>query len=218
VPRSRRQKQLLSWLPAAILVLIIAGVVFTTIAVQNSWWAEEDPVASSDQRAADGSSKLSDAGLDYVNVEGVLRVRIGEGALPTTRIGLGADEEKTGEFRRPVKAVIAAGDEVYVVNEVETMRAVAKGGELTSLTLGVGQALPWSSAVGTVQGLASEFGWNQDEIAAWEQQISDFTRDHADGTFTAEVTATDAATITGTVAFDRASGYTTLSISFAPPS
>jgi hypothetical protein len=49
-------------------VLIIAGVVFTTIAVQNSWWAEEDPVASSDQRAADGSSKLSDAGLDYVNV------------------------------------------------------------------------------------------------------------------------------------------------------
>ena len=216
--RTRRHAQLLSWLPAAILLVVIGGVVFTTIAVQNSWWAQDDPVASSDQRASDGSSKLSDAGLDYVNVEGVLRVRLGDGALPTTRIGLARDEEKTGEFRRPVKAVIAAGDEVYVVNEVESMHAVAKGGRLSSLTLGVGQALPWSSAVGTVQGLASEFGWNQDEIAAWEQQISDFTRDHTEGTFTAAVTATDAATITGTVAFDRASGYTTLSIAFAPKS
>ncbi|WP_241245786.1 hypothetical protein [Microbacterium sp. 4R-513] len=213
---SRRQK-LLSWLPAAILLLIIGGVVFTTVAVQNSWWAEDQPVASSDQKAADGSSKLSDAGLDYVNVEGVLRVRIGERALPATEIGLGADEEKSGEFRRPVRAVVAAGDEVYVVEEVETMHAVSEGNELTTLTLGVGQALPWSSAVGTVQGLASEFGWDQDEIASWEEQISDFTRDHTEGTFTAEVTSTDAATITGTLVFDRATGYTTLSITFAPP-
>ncbi|TDN92177.1 hypothetical protein [Microbacterium sp. BK668] len=213
--RTRRQK-LLSWLPAAILLVIIAGVVFTTIAVQNSWWAEDRPVASSDQKASDGSSMLSDAGLDYVNVEGVLRVRIGPGALPTTQVGLGADEEKSGEFRRPVRAVIAAGDEVYVIEDVETMRAAAKDGKLTSLTLGVGQALPWSSAVGTVQGLASEFGWDQDEIASWQQQVSDFTRENTEGIFTAEVTSTDAAQVTGTLAFDRSSGNTTLSITFAP--
>ena len=216
VAETRRQK-LLAWLPAAILLLIIGGVVFTTIAVQNSWWAEDEPVASSDQKAADGSSKLSDAGLDYVNVEGVLRVRMGAGALAASKIGLGADEEKSAEFRRPVRAVIAAGDEVYVVEDVETMDAVAGGGELSALTLGVGQPLPWSNAVGTMQGLAAQFGWNQDEIASWEEQISDFTRDHTEGTFTAEVTSTDAAKITGTVRFDRATGYTTISVTFAPP-
>lgn len=213
---TRRQK-LLAWLPAAILLLIIGGVVFTTIAVQNSWWAEDEPVASADQKATDGSSKLSDAGLDYVNVEGVLRVRIGAGALPATEIGLGADENKPAEFRRPVRAVIAAGDEVYVVEDVQTMDAVARGGSLSALTLGVGQALPWSSAVGTVQGLAGEFGWNQDEIASWEEQVSEFTRAHTEGIFTAEVTSTDAAQITGTVRFDRKSGDTTLAITFALP-
>lgn len=215
VPETRRQR-LLAWLPAAILLLIIGGVVFTTIAVQNSWWAEDDPVASSDQKATDGSSKLSDAGLDYVNVEGVLRVRVGDGALPATEIGLGADEKKSAEFRRQVRAVVAAGDKVYVVDDVQTMDATAQRDRLTELELGVGDALPWSSAVGTVQGLAADFGWSQDEIASWEKEISDFTRDNTEGAFTAQVSATEAATVTGTLVFDRATGLTGLTISFAP--
>lgn len=213
---SSRSQTLLSWLGPAILLLIIGGVVFGTIAVQNSWWAEEDPVASSDQKATDGSSKLSDAGLDYVNVEGVLRVRVGEGALPATEIGLAADEQKTGDFRRPVRAIVAAGDEVYVVDDVETMTAIARSDRLTALSLGVGRALPWSDAVGVVQGLADDFGWSHDDIAAWDDEISDFTRDSTEGAFTAEVTSTDAATITGTLVFDRGSGYTTLTITFEP--
>jgi hypothetical protein len=207
----------MSWLPAAILVLIIVGVVFTTVAVQNSWWAEDDPVASSDQKATDGSSKLSDAGLDYVNVEGTLRVRLGEGALPVTQIGLSEDEEKNGQFRRPVRAVVAIGDKVYVVDDVESMKAVAQDGRLTSLSVGVGQALPLADSIATVQGLAADFGWDADAIASWDDQVSEFTRTSTEGSLPLEVTSTDAATITGTLVFDRASGMTTLTITFAPP-
>jgi hypothetical protein len=206
-----------SWLPALILVVIIAGVVFTTVAVQNSWWTEEDPVASTDQKATDGSSKLSDAGLDYVNVEGMLRVRIGEGALPVTDIGLSADDEKSATFRRPVRAIVAAGDETYVVDDVETMVAIAQDAALTSLSLGVGQALPWASAVDTVRGLADDFGWDQAKIASLEEDLADFTRDNPEGSFTAEVTSTGtAAQVTGTLGFDRATGFTVLTITFAP--
>ena len=32
---------------------------------------------------------LTDAGFDYVNVEGIVRVRIGEGALPAEELGHG---------------------------------------------------------------------------------------------------------------------------------
>ena len=214
---SPRSRELLSWLPALILVVIIAGVVFTTIAVQNSWWTEEDPVASTDQKASDGSSKLSDAGLDYVNVEGILRVRVGEGALPVTEIGLGADEEKSASFRRPVRTIVAAGDETYVVEDVESMVAVAPDDELTSLSLGVGQALPWASAVDTVRGLADDFGWDQAQIAGLEEDLADFTRDNPQGSYTAEVTSTGtAAQVTGTLDFDRGSGFTVLTITFAP--
>jgi hypothetical protein len=216
VAPSSRTRALLSWLPAGILILIIAGVVFTTVAVQNSWWAEKEPTASSDQRATDGSSKLSDAGLDYVNKEGTLRVRVGEGALPATQLGIGADEHKSATFRRPVRVVVAAREEVYVVDEVESMSAIAQDDRLTAVSLDVGQALPWSRAYATVQGLADEFGWDPAEIASWEKQISDFTRDHTEGAFTAEVTSSSAAAITGTLVFDRGTGNTTLTIAFAP--
>lgn len=216
MPASPRTRTLLSWLPAAILLLVIGGVVLTTIAVENSWWAEDAPAASSDQKASDGSSKLSDAGLDYVNVEGVLRVRVGEGALPVTEIGLADDEQKDAVFRRPVRAIVAAGAEVYIVDDVETMTARAQDGRLESLVLGVGQALPWSSAVATVEALAPGFGWDPADIAAWEAELSEFTRESTEGVFTAEVTSTDAAVITGTLVFERTSGGTTLAISFAP--
>ena len=207
----------MSWLPALILVVIIAGVVFTTVAVQNSWWTQEDPVASSDQKATDGSSKLSDAGLDYVNVEGVLRVRVGDGALPATEIGLGADEEKSASFRRPVRAIVVAGDETYLVDDVESMVAVAQNDELTSLSLGVGQALPWAIAVDTVRGLADDFGWDQARIDSLEADLADFTRDNPEGSFTAEVASTGgAATVTGRLDFDRGTGFTALTITFAP--
>jgi hypothetical protein len=217
VARSPRSRNLLSWLPALILGVIIAGVVFTTIAVQNSWWTEEDPVASADQKASDGSSKLSDAGLDYVNVEGILRVRVGEGALPATEIGLSADEEKSASFRRPVRTIVAAGDETYLVDDVESMVAVAQDDELTALSLGIGQALPWANAVDTVRGLAEDFGWDQAQIAGLEEDLGDFTRENPEGSYTAEVTSTGtAAQITGTLDFDRGSGFTVLTITFAP--
>ena len=76
MPISARTRSLLSWLPATILVVVIGLIVLVTFAVQGSWWAEERPVASADQKASDGSSMLTDAGFDYVNVEGVVRVRI----------------------------------------------------------------------------------------------------------------------------------------------
>ena len=126
-------------------------------------------------------------------------------------IGSGAQGADVAE---KVKAYGA--EKVYVVDDVESMTAQARDGRLDSVVLGVGQALPWSTAVATVQALAPGFGWDAADVAAWDRQISDFTRDSTEGVFTAEVSSTDAATITGTLVFDRASGNTTLSIAFAP--
>ena len=110
---SSRRRVLLAWLPAAVLAVIIAAAVIAALAIQASWWTEERPVASDDQKAADGSSMLTDAGFDYVNVEGVVRVRIGEGGLSASELGLPADGEKSAEFRRPVRAVIGMGIMVW---------------------------------------------------------------------------------------------------------
>ncbi len=132
-----------------------------TFAVQGSWWAEEKPSASADQKASDGSSILTDAGFDYVNVEGIVRVRIGEGALPAEELGMGANAEKSAEFRGPVRAVVAGGEDVYVVDDVGGLTAVSRNGELASVTLMFDSPGTWSDSVEQVQALAPTFGWDE---------------------------------------------------------
>ena len=164
MPTSARTRSLLTWLPATILLVVIGLVVLATFAVQGSWWAEEKPSASADQKASDGSSVLTDAGFDYVNVEGIVRVRIGDGALPAEELGMGANAEKSAEFRGPVRAVIAGGEDVYVVDDVGGLTAVTRNGELASVTLMFDSPGTWSDAVEQVQSLAPTFGWDENQI------------------------------------------------------
>jgi len=205
------------WLPATILVVVIGLIVAATFAVQGSWWAEEDPAASADQKAPDGSSMLTDAGFDYVNVEGIVRVRIGEGALPADQLGMRADGEKSAQFRGPVRAVVAGGEDVYVVDDVAALTAVAQGGALASVTVAVDNPGTWADAVGSIRGLASTFGWDQTQIAALDEGLAAFNRDGSGDRFTAVIGPSDGgARVTGTLVFDRASGVTPVTLTFEP--
>ncbi len=174
VPLTRRTRTLLSWLPAALLVLIIGAIVVGTFTVQASWWAEDDPEASSDQKAADGGSMLTDAGFDYVNVEGVLRVRVGDGALPASDLGLRANETKEAEFRRPVRALIAAGDEVHVVEDVVTVTATATDDRLAAVTVGIDGAGSWRGAIDGLRARADEFGWDASQFEGRDERLLAF--------------------------------------------
>jgi len=217
VPISARTRALLAWLPATILIVVIGLVVLVTFAVQGSWWAEENPAASADQKAADGSSMLTDAGFDYVNVEGIVRVRIGEGALPAEELGMGADMEKTAEFRRPVRAIIVGGEEVHVVDDIAALTAVTAAGELASVTLAFDAAGTWTDAVNRVRSLAPTFGWDVAQIDVLESELADFNRDGTDDAFTAVIGPSEGgARVTATLIFDRGSGTTPVTLTFEP--
>jgi hypothetical protein len=219
VPLTRRTRTLLSWLPAALLVLIIGAIVVGTFTVQASWWAEDDPEASSDQKAADGGSMLTDAGFDYVNVEGVLRVRVGDGALPASDLGLRANETKEAEFRRPVQALIAAGDEVHVVEDVVTATATATDDRLTAVTVGIDGAGSWRGAIDGLRARADEFGWDASQFEGLDERLLAFNSTGSGEVFEVEIgPGADANTaVTAEVAFFRQGGATTVSLRFAPP-
>lgn len=219
VPLTRRTRTLLSWLPAALLVLIIGAIVVGTFTVQASWWAEDDPEASSDQKAADGGSMLTDAGFDYVNVEGVLRVRVGDGALPASDLGLRANETKEAEFRRPVRALIAAGDEVHVVEDVVTATATATDDRLTAVTVGIDGAGSWRGAIDGLRARADEFGWDASQFEGLDERLLAFNSTGSGEVFEVEIgPGADADTaVTAEVAFFRQGGATTVSLRFAPP-
>jgi len=217
VPTSARTRSLLTWLPATILLVVIGLVVLGTFAVQGSWWAEEKPSASADQKASDGSSILTDAGFDYVNVEGIVRVRIGEGALPAEELGMGADAEKSAEFRGPVRAVIAGGEDVYVVDDVGGLTAVSRNGELASVTLMFDSPGNWSDSVEQVQSLAPTFGWDEAQISSLDEQLAEFNQSGTADTFTAVVGPSQGgAQVTATLTFDPGSGTTPVALTFEP--
>lgn len=214
---SKRGRALLTWLPATGLVLVIGLIVLATFAVQGSWWAEENPAASRDQKAPDGSSMLTDAGFDYVNVEGILRVRIGEGALPADELGMGPDAEKSAEFRRPVRAVIAGQDDVYVIDDIAALNAVTRGGELASVTVTFDNPGTWSDAIGRVRGLAPTFGWDEAQILALDEELGRFNREGTGEQFTAVIGPSQGgAQATATLVFHRSGGITPVMLTFEP--
>lgn len=199
------------------ILVVIAGVVVASLAIQGSWWTQENPAASEDQKAADGSSMLTDAGFDYVNVEGVVRVRVGEGGLAATALGLPADGEKSAEFRRPVRAIIAAGEDVHVLDDIASLTATAEGDRLVSVALQPDVVRGWTDAVGYLRALAPDYGWDAAELDALEAEIAEFNRSGEGETFTASVeSSSGSAHVTGTLEFDRASGSTPVTITFAP--
>ncbi|MCP2637595.1 hypothetical protein K0817_013635 [Microbacterium sp. HD4P20] len=215
---SPRTRTLLAWLPATVLVLIIGGVVLASLAIQGSWWTEERPAASEDQKAPDGSSMLTDAGFDYVNVEGVVRVRVGEGGLSATELGLPADGEKSAEFRRPVRAIVAAGDQVYALDDIAGLSVTSRDDRLATVTLRPDVVRGWVGAVGYLRALSAEFGWDAAQLDGLEEEVADFNRSGEGETFTATIgpSAGGAAIVTGTLVFDRASGATPVTITFEP--
>ena len=217
MPISARTRSLLTWLPATILVVVIGLIVLVTFAVQGSWWAEERPAASADQKASDGSSMLTDAGFDYVNVEGIVRVRIGEAALPADELGMAADAEKSAEFRRPVRAIIAGGDDVYVVDDIAALTAVTSAGVLASVTLAYDNAGTWSDAVDRVRSLAPTFGWDAAQIEGLDDELAEFNREGTGDSFTAVIGPSEGgARVTATLLYDRGSGTTPLTLTFEP--
>jgi len=215
---SARTRTLLTWLPATILAIIIAGIVLASVAMERSWWTQEDPPASADQKASDGSSMLTDAGFDYVNVEGVVRVRVGEGGLSAAELGLPEDGEKTAEFRRPVRALVAAGDEVHVLDDISGLTAVAEDGRLVAVSLRPDVVSGWSGAIGYLRALAPDFGWDAAQLDPLDSELSEFNRSDQGDTFTATIgpSTAGAVSVTGQLEFDRATGATPVTITFAP--
>ena len=215
---SARTRTLLTWLPATILAVVIGCVVIASLAIQESWWTQENPAASTDQKAVDGSTMLTDAGFDYVNVEGVVRVRIDESTLTATELGLPADGAKSADFRRPVRALIAAGDEVHVLDDIASLTATAEQDRLVTLTLTPDVVRGWTGALDYLRALAPEFGWDVAEIDSLDEEIGEFNRSGEGETFTASIgpSAEGTVSVTAELTFDRSSGATPVTITFAP--
>lgn len=62
--------RVLTWVTLSIAAVICLVLGFGAVAMANSWWTEEAPVASADQQLPDGQSRFDQAGFDFLNRQG----------------------------------------------------------------------------------------------------------------------------------------------------
>lgn len=167
-----KRRALLSWVPTVLIAVICAAVVVGAIAVQNSWWAETAPRASTDQRASDGMSLFDSNGVDFFTREGVVRVRIGDEALPATDLGLEADGAKTIEPLVPVLLVVLTGEGAITLELVRAFTVTSADDEIVSIDVSPESNGTWTSASSQLAGLAPTWGWTPEQLQQLESDLA----------------------------------------------
>ncbi|MDW4572458.1 hypothetical protein R8Z57_06645 [Microbacterium sp. M3] len=168
----RSRRRLLSWIPISIVALICVGFVVAALLMQNSWWIDDDRPASADQQASDGMSMLTDPGVDYLTRKGILRVRVGEDALPAAELGLEADGSRTFEPLTPVQAVVIADDGAFYVDLVRSFTVTTAGGRVESVALVRETNGDWLSMLPVLQDAAESWGWTDEDLARLEEDLT----------------------------------------------
>jgi len=101
-------------------LLIIGAGVAATVA-SGSWWAEDEPVATGDQLADDGSSLFTRAGIDYMNGTRAAIVKVRDDAPPATQLGLPAAGSTDVEFLTPIEVRVLAAEKRGVPIKTKTI-------------------------------------------------------------------------------------------------
>ncbi len=220
VHRESGFKRALSWMPAAILVLIIGGIVFAVFAFQNSWWTADRPVASADQQASDGMSTFTQAGLDFLTVQGYAKIKLRENALPATDLGLEADGAKEVELLRPVQVRLLGEDHAVVVDLIDRLTITTENDRVTSVSLYPSGTNRYPDAIALVRGLAPSVGWTESDILRLQSQLTDDARASESGQITAKLPVVTDSGLAVSASFfvDVKAGYTIFSIDVARPS
>ena len=60
------------WLAPLVLVVVIAALAGILFSFYNSWWVDPTRAPSSDQRASDGTTVFTSAGIEYATATGLL--------------------------------------------------------------------------------------------------------------------------------------------------
>lgn len=177
VAQVRARRKALSWIPTALVALFCLAFVVITIVVQNSWWAEDEPTASADQKATDGMSLFTDAGVDFLAKDGTLRVRIGPDSLSATELGLPSDGTRTIDPIVPVQAITLAPDGPLYLELVRSFTLTTENDRVVSVAYSRDDNGAWSSVSGTMARDAMRWGWTEADLSALQEELTAAARD-----------------------------------------
>lgn len=187
--RPGRKRFVEIWLAPLVLVVAIAGIAGILIWFQNSWWVDRDRPPAADQRASDGTTVFTGAGVDYASARQVFIIRVGESALPAGELGLADDGERTIDPSTPVQVRVLGEDGALVLDLIDSLTVTTSGGAIARVEL-----LPWGSGqyrdhLALLESRAETIGWTADDIARLQDDLTAAQRASTDGTYAADLVA-----------------------------
>jgi hypothetical protein len=216
---TRRENRFVKyWLAPIVLVVVAAGMTFVTLSVQNSWWVDRDRPPSSDQLAADGTTALTQAGLDYAYATGVLIIRVGDEALPAEQLGLDRDGERRLDADVPLQVRLLAPEGPLVLDLMDTVVVTTEDDRITRLEITPWGGVSYREFIALLQSRADTIGWTADDLQRLEDDLGAAQREREGETYSATLAGGDAtgATVSVEVTVDLAASWTSFTFTVEP--
>lgn len=161
--------------------LVVAAVVF-----QNSWWTNDERVASPEQQTADGMSTFTTAGQDLFNVERVVFVKVGDAAPSATDLGL--PEKGVTEVIPPVpiEVRVLGPTGVFTLTLVEQLTFTTSDDRVTLVRLDHEGTRSYADLTDLLRGMTSAVDWTDEDFDALAAALADAPR-AVDGSYEASL-------------------------------
>lgn len=175
------------WLAPLVLVVVVAALAGILFWFYNSWWVDPDRAPSSDQRAADGTTMFTPAGMDYAVATGVLIVRVSDESLDAETLGLDDNDVRRVDPEVPVEVRVLGADGALVLEFVDVLSVTTVDGAISRVEIE-----PWGSGryrehTALLASRAETIGWTADELEKLESDLGAAQDASDDGTYLAEL-------------------------------
>lgn len=207
---ARENRFVKHWLAPLVLLVVVAGIAGVMISLQNSWWADPQRAPSAQQRASDGSTLFTPGGTEYAAATGIVVIRVGEGSLPVSELGLDADGERRFDPETPVQLRILAPEGALVLDLMDAVIVTTEGGAVSRVTVTPWGATTFRDFTTLLQSRAETVGWSADDIKALEVDLGAAAREREGDTYAATVVPGTAlgVAVSAEVTVDLAMSYT----------
>lgn len=201
--RRARRERLSTWITIGVVLVICAVAGFGAYAMANSWWVDDTPTASADQQLPDGQSRFDQAGLDFLNRQGIATVDVVGGAS-ARELGLPVDGETPVDTLVPLTVDVRGNDGGLSFPGVSRFALSTGDDRLTAVAVTPASSSTWVAIRSDLEQRAPQWGWSASDLQDLDQKVADAGRsDGVAETLSLPATLVDGMTVTAHVVVDE---------------
>lgn len=220
----RKRPRWLAWIPAGVLVLLIAGTVITTSILVSNGLGQPVPQATYGQVTDKNWSTFTAEGLAYIDASRNVRIDFSHAPVDAAALGLPADGSITigpkdnGDITLDYYLIVnggapGQGGDKFTVSQLTIETA---GGAVSRVSAPLSEVLNFRQTLTKLTAKAELFGWDTSGTDAIFDQVEQATRDQVPYSFTLGPADAVGVPVSATANCDT-TGYCVVEYDVTPP-